>query len=846
MRAKPGARSVRWLLLAVIASVLLIPGQGLAAGGNARSQDPKVKIKHGDVVSPRIFTGNVKNLPRPDKVNPKTGLELDEDDLGADKHGPPEVLSVPAPTAAAPAPTTSFDGLDFASWGAGWPPDPAGDVGPNHYIQAVNTAVGIYSKAGIQQAAFTLNAMWDGTNTACDDHSQGDPIVVYDPMADRWIIASLGFETFAPPFYECIAVSRTSDPVAGGWYLYAIRTDDITHPWFGDYPKFGIWPDGLYMTANMFDTLAQFREVRVWAFSRAELEAGADLHSVVVDLNTNGYVSLLPSNLRGAAPPAGRENLLVSEDLLTFDFDVWKFHVDYIGGASTFTGPTKVDQTVYNVAPLRVASPVNQLDTIRERLMMQAQYRNIGGAESIWVNHTVNMGPSQPDPTGIQWAQLNVTGGTIAATPVQQQIYGNVGSDGVNRWLGSLAVDKDGNMALGYSATSATLNPDIRYAGRLATDPLGTLPLGETTLLPGVTRGTQSGDCGGGPCVRWGDYSSMSLDPDGCTFWYTNEYYAANGLNWHTRIGSFRFPSCGAPPPPAINWAANNSVDFDGDHRTDLGGLYRGLSPLDSLWFAPASGGGSAFQIYFGATSDIPVPGDYNGDGKTDAVIFRPGTGLWYGPQTGAAVIVIQMVLGQAGDVPIPGDYDGDGKEDPAIYRPSTGLFFSVLSGGGVKSSTFGAAGDVPVPRDYDGDGKTDFAIYRADATPDHLGLWYSPLSGGGVYQIYFGAPGDIPVPGDYNGDKRAEAVIFRGATGLWYGPFNGAAGLFQLLLGGGGDTPIPGYYDNNLTEDPAIYRKATGLWFSLNSGGGVSRIDGLGTTADVPIQKRPALAGGI
>jgi len=838
---KRGTTGARTFLLALVAAILLIPGQGFAA-----SQAPNVEVRQGAPVSPQTFRGNVKDLSRPAKATPKPRRDHDKDDLGAQKQAGQGVRSVPTPATAAPGPSTSFDGLDLTTWGAGWPPDPVGDVGPNHYIQAVNTAIGIYSKTGVQLAAFTFDTLWSGTETACDDHSQGDPTVIYDQMADRWIIGGLAFATFAPPFYECIAVSRTSDPVAGGWYLYAVRTDDAAHPWLGDYPKMGIWPDGLYLTANMFDTTNQFKEVRVWAFNRADLEAGAPVRNVIVDLGSTGYFSLMPSNLRGTAPPAGRENILVSEDEVTYDFDVWKFHPDYGGAGSTFTGPTKVSQSAYTVAPLRVTSPVNELDSIRERLMMQAQYRNIGGTESVWVNHTVGTG-SLPATTGIQWAQLNVTGGSIAAAPVQQQIYGNVGGDVVNRWLGSLAVDKDGNMALGYSATSLTLNPDIRYAGRLASDPLNTLPQGETTLLPGVTRGTQSGDCGG-PCTRWGDYSAMTVDPDGCTFWYTSEYYAANGLNWHTRIGSFRFPSCGAPPPPppGTNWAANNSADFDGDQRTDMGALYRGLSPADSLWFSLASGGGTAFQIYFGATSDVAVPGDYDGDGKTDAVIFRPATGLWYGPQTGAAVIVIQMVLGQAGDIPIPGDYDGDGKTDPAIYRPSTGLFFAVLSGGGVKSSTFGAATDVPVPRDYDGDGKTDFAIYRANATPDHLGLWYSPLSGGGVYQIYFGAPGDIPVPGDYNGDKSAEAVIFREATGLWYGPFNGAPGLFQLLLGGPGDTPIPGYYDNNLTEDPAIFHKATGLWFALNSGGGVTRIDGLGLATDVPIQKRPALAGGL
>jgi hypothetical protein len=301
------------------------------------------------------------------------------------------------------------------------------------------------------------------------------------------------------------------------------------------------------------------------------------------------------------------------------------------------------------------------------------------------------------------------------------------------------------------------------------------------------------------------------------------------------------------PPsaPPAFNWAANPSVDFDGDHLTDLGALYRGLSPADSLWFAPSSAGGASFQIYFAGTTDIAVPGDYNGDGKTDAVIFRPSTGLWYGPQTGAAAIVIQTIVGQAGDIPIPGDYDGDGKTDPAVYRPATGAFFAVKSSGGVLNISFGAAGDTPVPRDYDGDGKTDPAIYRPNVAAG-LSLWYAILSGGGVYQIYFGNVGDIPVPGDYNGDRKAEAVIFRPDNGLWYGPFNGAPGLFQLTLGGPGDIPIPGYYDNNLTEDPAIYRNGTGLWFALNSGGSVTRVDGLGLSTDVPVEKRPTLAGGL
>jgi hypothetical protein len=844
-RGRVSARR-KTLLFGLLLVLLAIPGQGFAAGGssgNARAQGPAPSVKKGDGVVPHVFTGDLRDLKKNGKAK-KRAAEFDEPEFGSEKQSTEPAPAVPQPTRDMPATSTSFEGLDYVGGGSsGWPPDPVGDVGPNHFIEAVNTAFAVYSKTGTQLAATTFDNFFSGTNTLCDDDNFGDPTVVYDPMADRWIVADFAFiydqntNTTPPPFYECIAVSRTSNPVSGGWYQYAVRTDDAQHPWLHDYPKMGIWPDGLYMSANEFNAAGNYQGVRLWAFNRGDLESGATLRSVVVDLGGGtSYFGLLPSNVRGALPPANSPNYLVSESETLYAFEVWKFHPDYTTPANTtFTGPTNVSQTQYTVAAANVPVPAPgaALDSLRERMMMQNQYVNRNGAESLWVNHTVGMVSTQL-PTGIQWAQINVTGGTVNATPVQQQIYGNVANDGVSRWMGSLAVDKDGNMALGYSASSLTTFPDIRYAGRLASDPLNQLPQGEASLLGGVTRGVQVG------IDRWGDYSAMTIDPDGCRFWHVNEYYSnASTSIWHTRIGSFKYPGCNVVVDPFINWAAQDTTDFNGDHITDLGALYRGLSPADSLWYAPGT-----FQIFFGATTDIPVPGDYNGDGKTDAVIFRPSTGLWYGPATGLPQIVIQQVVGQAGDVPIPGDYDGDGKTDPAYYRPSTQLFFAVLSGGGVKQSTFGAAGDVPVPRDYDGDGKTDFAIYRADANPQHLGLWYAPLSGGGVYQIFFGAPGDIPVPGDYDGDLKAEAVIFREATGLWYGPKSGG-GLFQLLLGGSGDVPIPGYYDNNQVMDPAIYHKANGLWFALLSGGGTTQTT-VGLPTDVPVQKRPALVGGL
>ena len=466
----------------------------------------------------------------------------------------PEIANIPAEQPSivlSPTPSVSFAGLDFSTWGAGWPPDTVGDVGPNHYIQAVNTSIGIYNKTGTQLAAMTFNTLWTGatTGTLCDPASptnhRGDPTVIYDPQYNRWIVADFAFTGTGStvPFYECIAVSKTSDPVAGGWWLYAIRADDASHPWLHDYPKMSTWHDAIYMSANMFQGIT-FRGVRLWAFRLTDLINGLPVATRIVDTGVTTYDSMLPVNYRGLLPQGG-DAFFISESATLFAFEVFRFHVDFVGAGSTFTGPTNVSQTSYSLATTTVTSPANALDSLRERLMMQAQYRTVGGVESIWVNHTVRTGVA-PAPVGIQWAQINVTGGTIVTTPVQQQIYGNLSGDTVHRWMGSMAVDRQGNMALAYSASNAATNPGIRYNGRLITDPLNTLPQGEAVIQAG--GGSQSGNCGGGPCQRWGDYSAMSVDPiDQCTFWYTTEYFPATGLNWNTRIAAFKFPGCLAP-----------------------------------------------------------------------------------------------------------------------------------------------------------------------------------------------------------------------------------------------------------------------------------------------------------
>jgi len=535
------------LALAYTSSVLAGSSPSGAGALSTPTQAPGTAVMVGQPVAPREFRGDLRELPQVKPTDKQEQRRLllpnNEPNKQPAANSPVPLPQTQTPTLNMPSPLTSFNGLDFATWGAGHPPDTVGDVGPNHYIQAVNSAVGIFSKTGSLQAAFHFNDFWTSSpgGTPCDSSNQGDPTVLYDPLADRWIVADFAWaDTQTGPYYECFAVSKTSDPVSGGWWLYAIRADDADHPWLADYPKMGLWPDGIYMSANMYDCLdsscdsATYMGVRAWAFDRNQMESGAEVQFVFKDLSTS-YFSLLPSNLRGSLPPSGTPNYFVSNDFSAWGLDVWKFHVDWtIPANSTFSGPSLVTIASYTLPPNTIPQPVgDDLDSLGDRLMMQNQYRNIGGTESLWLTHTAGSG----GVAGIRWYQLNVTGSAVASSPVQSGTYQ---PDSNYRWMPSLAVDQAGNMAIGYSVSSGSMNPAIRYAGRLADDALNTLGQGETTLIAGT--GAQSGGFG-----RWGDYSAMTVDPvDDCTFWYTTEYYETTGNDWQTRIGSFKFPSCGS------------------------------------------------------------------------------------------------------------------------------------------------------------------------------------------------------------------------------------------------------------------------------------------------------------
>ena len=544
-------------------NVVASPSQIGAAGVQREQAATQAPIAGSPPVESRLvrahtFTGDLRNLPsvkpvkreRPEREEPVPNpIELRSS--GNQGFG----LTAPiGPSAPAPAPNITFDGLGYVPWGAGHPPDPNGDVGPTYYIQTINTSIGIYTKTtGSLVTAFTFDTLMSlgSFGNLCDTDNFGDPVVLYDTFEDRWIITDFAFQldgsnnVINPPgAFECFAVSRSGDPVSGGWNFYSVNTTGG----LGDYPKLGIWPDGLYMSVNMFDYSAagSFQNVRVYAFNKSQMYAGDSTVQVVsFDVADAGEFTLLPANarLQAGTPPAGTPNYFISTWEYLNALTVYKFHVDWNNtAASTFTGPdTPLTGSSWpNATVPNAATPGNSLDVLQIRAMVQNQYTNIGGAESLWTTHTVR----RANTAGFaapRWYQVNVTGGTVAANTVQAATWDPDGANVTYRFMPSLAVDRMGDMAIGYSTSNSTTDPGMKYAGRLYTDTLSTLPQTEQTLYQGT--GTQTGSCGG-TCTRWGDYSAMTLDPNGCTFWYTNEYYAVNGLNYLTRIGSFQFPSC--------------------------------------------------------------------------------------------------------------------------------------------------------------------------------------------------------------------------------------------------------------------------------------------------------------
>ncbi len=465
-----------------------------------------------------------------------------------------------------PEPLFTFDGLDLANWGAGWPPDVNGDVGRSnvgadnrgYYIQVVNTAVGIFDKAtGELVAAFTFDDLFDGTGTPCDDSNMGDPIVLYDRYLDRWLLTDYAFEDAnSAPHYQCIAMSINNDPVSGGWYIWALNFENndgvsSSSNVLNSYPKVGVWEDGYYFTFNDFDmdNGGSYLGVTIWALDKNSM-AGGTLSGMLgfLDYSNDPYAwSLLPANAKSPTPPpeGSPEYLIAMGDDAWGGIDqdslaIYKLDIDFQNAQGSISGPTVLEVASFDSNLCDYGDCVPQagtsqkLDPLSSRLMHSAFYWNYGDHETIVVNHTVDAGG---DHAGIRWYEIRDPGGT--PTIYQQGTYA---PDSSHRWMGSAACDASGNIAIGYSKSSPYMYPSIYYAGRKSSDPLGTLAQGEVALYQGGGSQTNSG--------RWGDYAALTVDPDDdLTFWYTNEYYSVTGSSWRTRIGKFKFAVEGDSPP---------------------------------------------------------------------------------------------------------------------------------------------------------------------------------------------------------------------------------------------------------------------------------------------------------
>ncbi|MEE8390655.1 MAG: carboxypeptidase regulatory-like domain-containing protein, partial [Anaerolineae bacterium] len=518
-----------------------------------------------------------------------------------------------------PAPIASFDGVDNQTTIS--PPDTEGDIGydpatgSKYYFQWVNlwyaiwdvtdpaNPVQVYPPGG---GFANGSTPWIGFGGYCEATNDGDPIVLFDPLAQRWFMSQFALPNYpSGPFGVCIAVSQTADPT-GAWYRYAYDwVDEFGGDVMNDYPKFGVWPDAYYMTVNQFygsspNCSGTWCGAGVAAFERDQMLLGNPAQMVAFDLaGTNiNFGGQLPADLDGLnPPPPGAPGYFFEWDDGTWigpqdAIRVWEFDVDWATPAnSTFgvNGQPNLVIPTSNVNPNAANVPqpgtVQTLDVIADRLMVRAAYRNFGDYEALVTNRTnTSGGVAAP-----YWFELRKSGGG-PWTLYQEGLYAP--GDGDHRWMGSIAQDRMGNMALGYSVSSGSTYPSIRYTGRLVGDPLGTMPQGEAEFVAG--GGSQiSSD-------RWGDYSMMGIDPvDDCTFWYTQEYYPANsGTHWYTRIGAFKFPSCSigatgvlsgtitdssttAPIVGATIQATGLLPTHTGSTASGAGGVYSMILPVD-------------------------------------------------------------------------------------------------------------------------------------------------------------------------------------------------------------------------------------------------------------------------
>jgi hypothetical protein len=558
-----------------------------AGVGDAAEKEPKAPataeslamwtFRDGDAIAP-VLSPDLRNIP-PIRTSQDEQRVVENDRLPYRGEGPGRRPVVPDGALqnsfgiSAPTPTgVNFPGIG----GTGFvPSDDNGRVGPNHFIQTVNSEFAIYNKTGATLfGPANINTLFSSLSGPCKTQNNGDPIVVYDALADRWVITQ--FAVNAPPTglasYQCTAISRTGDPL-GAYYLYPFPLSPVL---FFDYPHIGVWPDAYYATYHVFDDTkpagSQYQNQGLVAFERDAMLAGVPARLVYKSIGTAGageFFGGQAADLDGLTPPPlGSQEYLFIPGSPEWDGSsapmIHFFKLATVWGISpgvTVTGPTNILTASFTtnlcgfsrvcVPQPPPAGSSDKFDPITGEFMYRAAYRNNGGTESVMLEHTVNALVPTANQGATRWYEIR----TPATTPTIFQ-QGTFAPDTDWRVVGSTAMDNGGNIALGYTKSSLTVFPGIFVTGRLAGDPAGTLGA-EVAMQTGA--GSQIGSFN-----RWGDYSGMSVDArDGCSFWYTTQYIPTSGsFNWATQIAAFKFPpaNCSAPPQGTLTGTVSDSA----------------------------------------------------------------------------------------------------------------------------------------------------------------------------------------------------------------------------------------------------------------------------------------------
>jgi hypothetical protein len=566
------------LVLTAVALVFLAVSPPAVAQPRPRVHQltPKFSKAVAFDVSPTLRS--LKPIARPPAYLAGTVLEIRSESEGpvarrAKSRGLDGALQILNPAPTIPGPLLTFDGLsnqdNFNRFGGRVnPPDPNGEVGPNNFVEMINLLFAVYDKAGnLLAGPFDTGSLFAGFPVANCSLNAGDPVVLYDQFKDRWLLSQFTPLSSGPEYWNCVAISTTSDPT-GSYYRYAFSTG----PNFPDYPKYGNWTDSYVITTREFGPTDEYG-IGVYALEKNKMTDG-DPNARSVRFFIDGNVpellplvgdGLLPADIDGKQKPKTDTAIPIvgtqddnADYGATFDainiFDLFiKWRSTPIASLDLNTQlPTAPFDSIF---PCHLETDPNGRDCLpqpgitntaqyldilsyRQRPTFRLAYRNFKTYESLVTNQSVE---ATPGVAGARWYEIRRDGnGTYSI--YQQGTYAP--GDGVHRWMGSVAMDKKGNMALGYSVVNGTtVFPGIRYTGRLAGDPLGQMTLGEGTIIDGtgVQRTTNS---------RWGDYTDMTVDPtDDCTFWYVDEYYTLAGqqsstAGWQTRIGSFKLPGC--------------------------------------------------------------------------------------------------------------------------------------------------------------------------------------------------------------------------------------------------------------------------------------------------------------